>query len=64
MECRDFLTTLGFVSKIPFSSHLSTEFVKVPRKSVSLIKHGAGEKPKPFCSTLISVCDKKHFCSN
>ena len=30
MECRDFLTTLGFVSKIPFASHLSTEFVKVP----------------------------------
>ena len=30
MECRDFLTTLGFNSKIPFASHLSTEFVKVP----------------------------------
>ena len=30
MECRDLLTTLGFVSKIPFASHLSTGFVKFP----------------------------------
>ena len=29
LECRDFLTALGFVPKMPFTSDLSTEFVKV-----------------------------------
>ena len=30
LECREVLTTLGFIPKIPFTSHLSTEFIKVP----------------------------------
>ena len=32
--------------------------LKSLRKSASLIKDGVGEKPKPFSSTLISVCYK------
>ena len=32
--------------------------LKSLRKSASLIKDWLGEKPKPFCSTLISLCDK------
>ena len=32
--------------------------LKSLRKSTSLIKDRVGEKPKPFSSTLISVCDK------